>query len=145
MWGVVVLESELFHGEQWKKRGRTDEYTFQLWWGDGWTWKRASVVRRTDTESAEGGNEEEKERELYPPPLLVVPNGERWVKGWETARQRQRGDKKTRGGGEGNRMGHRESRGFEGKHPYERQREKKREHKACFFFVRSTLSPTRYR
>lgn len=34
--------------------------------------EKRCVIKRTGAESAEGGNEEEKERELYPPPLLVV-------------------------------------------------------------------------
>lgn len=83
----------------------------------GWTGNRC-VTRRTGTESAEGRNEDVKERELYPPPLLVVQ-----TERWERVR-----DSETKGG-ERNRMGHREKRDFGGKHPYERQREK---HQACF-------------
>lgn len=37
----------------------------------GWIGKRC-VVRGSGTESAEGETDEEKGRELYPPPLLVV-------------------------------------------------------------------------
>lgn len=64
-----MFESELFHGEQWK----TGKTSTEVNCDEGWMRrKERCVVRRTGTESAVGENDEEKDRELYPPPLLVV-------------------------------------------------------------------------
>ena len=121
----------------------------QLWWRmDGW-WGKTRVIRRTGAESAEGGEIWGGKRERTLPAAAVGgPNGE-MREGWETARQsgRER-DKKGQRVGERHRMGHRERSFFffqRGEHPYERQREreKKREHKACFL-IKSTLPPVDY-
>lgn len=96
-------------------------------------WKgNRCVTRRTGTESAEGRNEEVKERELYPPPLLLVQT-ERWERG---ERQRDKGRRKKQNGT-------RRKEGFRGKtFIWETEREKKRTQ--GLLFVRSTLPPIDY-
>lgn len=88
------------------------------------------MIRRTGAESAKEENGEEKERELYPPPLLWSKR--RNEKGVRDSKTKGKRDKKTKGG---RTEWDTEKGGIsEGKHPYERQREGKREteHKACF-------------
>lgn len=84
---------------------------------DEWEGKRC-VIRETDTKSAEEENEEEKVRELYPLPLLLVVRREIWVRGENNKTEETRWDKETEWDTE--------KEGFWGKHPYERERGKKK-------------------
>lgn len=66
----LLFETELFHGEQWRKRG--EQTSTRVNCDEEWMIRKKDVIRGTGVESAEAENGEEKERELYPPPLLVV-------------------------------------------------------------------------
>ena len=63
-----MFESELFHGEQWKTgKNRQVQSTVME--------EKRCVIRRTGADSAEGENEEEKDRTL-PAATAARPNGE---------------------------------------------------------------------
>lgn len=94
---------------------KTEKYKSQLW--RGMNDKETEVTRRIGVESAEAENVEEKESELYP---LFVVRTAKWDRGerqWNKERERGTNGYKKEGFSRGNIQ--------------MRDREKKREQKAC--------------